>query len=143
MTNISDLEKISDEGLDVLESLLLNSTKEELIIEINRIKKQREERKEKTANDIFLVDWLNIDPDLILKLKNNGIFNMTQLLEADLSKFSVVGSEARNQYEYARGMFDFTPQEELKRRLGREITDQEFAESIVNQVNVDVKGKRK
>ena len=49
----------------------------------------------------------------------------------------------RNQYEYARKMFDFRPQEELERKLGRPLKQRELVESIVNQVNGSPKVKRK
>ena len=136
MVDIKDLGRMSDEGLDLIQKILLSETKEDVILEIERIKKEREAKKGKTMNDLFLVDQLNIDREYIERLKSRGIFNMTQLLETDLDSISVEGSEARNQYEYARTMFDFRPQEELQKKLGRPLTQKELAESIVAQVKV-------
>lgn len=139
MANIKDLERFSDEGLDIVQKLLLSESKEDVILEIERIKKEREARKGQSLNDRFLVDQLNIDREYIERLKKRGIFTQAQLLEADLDTLAVEGSEARNQYEYARRMFDFRPQEELQRKLGRPLKQKELVKSIVDQVN----GKRK
>ena len=143
MAKIEDLERFSDEGLEIVQSLLLMESKEDIVLEIERIRKEREERKGKSLNDLFLVDQLNIDKEYIERLKRHGIFNQTQLLEADLDAISIEESEARNQYEYARKMFDFRPQEELEKKLGRPLKQRELVESIVNQVNGGVKVKRK
>ena len=136
MVDIKDLGRMSDEGLDLIQKILLSETKEDVILEIERIKKERETKKGKTMNDLFLVDQLNIDREYIERLKSRGIFNMTQLLETDLDSISVEGSEARNQYEYACTMFDFRPQEELQKKLGRPLTQKEIAETVVAQVKV-------
>lgn len=143
MAKIEDLERFSDEGLEIVQSLLLMESKEDIVLEIERIKKEREARKGKSLNDLFLVDQLNIDREYIERLKSHGIFNQTQLLEADLDAISIEGSEARHQYEYARKMFDFRPQEQLERKLGRPLKQRELVESIINQVNGGVKVKRK
>ena len=136
---IKDLERFNDEGLDVIQKLLCTETTENLILEIERIKYEREMRKTKTLNDMFSVDYLNIDKDLIERLKKHGIHNMTQLLAVDLDEISSANSESRNQYEYARQMFDFRPQEELARELGRPLTYKEAADSIIKQVKVKKK----
>ena len=130
---MSSLERFSNEDLDLIQGLLLTGSKEELIIKIEKIKKTRLERKTKSLNDMFLVDQLNIDQYYIDRLKAHGIFNQTQLLEVDLDEISLEGSEARRQYEYAREMFDFRPQEEKERQLGRKLTDKELVKSIVKK----------
>ena len=61
MVDIKDLDRMSDEGLDLIQKILLSETKEDVILEIERIKKEREAKKGKTMNDLFLVDQLNID----------------------------------------------------------------------------------
>ena len=130
---MSNLERFSNEDLDLIQGLLLTGSKEELIIKIEKIKKTRSERKTKSLNDMFLVDQLNIDQEYIDRLKSHGIFNQTQLLEADLDEISLEGSEARKQYEYAREMFDFRPQEEKERQLGRKLTNKELVKSIIKK----------
>jgi len=130
---MSSLERFSNEDLEIIQSLLLVDSKEDLVVEIERIKKAREEKKSKSLNDRFSVDQLNIDQYYIDRLKAHGIFNQTQLLEVDLDEISLEGSEARRQYEYAREMFDFRPQEEKERQLGRKLTDKELVKSIVKK----------
>lgn len=143
MAKIEDLERFSDEGLEIVQSLLLMESKEDIVLEIERIRKEREERKGKSLNDLFLVDQLNIDKEYIERLKRHGIFNQTQLLEANLDLISVEGSEARNQYEYARKMFDFSDEEKKEEEIGRPLTVSERAKIIVEQVNGSAKVKGK
>ena len=58
MAKIEDLERFSDEGLEIVQGLLLMESKEDIVLEIERIRKEREERKGKSLNDLFLVDQL-------------------------------------------------------------------------------------
>lgn len=134
MADIKDLERFSDEILEIVQSLLLTENKEDLVLEIERIKKERELRKGKTLNDLFLVEQLNIDPYYIEILKQNGIYTQTDLINADLNRFSLPGTEARRQYEYAKKMFDFRPIEKLQEKKERSLTDSEVSKVIIKEL---------
>ena len=115
--DIKKLKNFSDDDLVFIRELL-SSDNNVIINEIDKIIEDRTKVYDQNGiklNQMFSIDELNIDQAFKDRLKQNGVTNMQQLLDADLSSFSVEGSEARNQYEYAREMFDFRQSNSKKR----------------------------
>ena len=126
MTKKDNLTTFSISELQVIRNEVLEkNSKEDLVIYIDSIIKEKEKAKEKSMNSQFPVDWFNIDAEYIQLLHNNNINNLEQLIslsETEIKQLPEITQGGFEQISWARKFFDMTSIEQAKESIDKNTT---------------------
>lgn len=113
MNNKEKLQRFSDEGLDLIEKLILSSEPEALFTMIQEIKQERYLAKEESWNKKYKVEDMVLDWTVLQTLKQNNINTLQDLMDIDITEIPGITQSGIEQLEWAILFFDMTPLQEL------------------------------
>lgn len=114
MTKKEKLECFSTEQLELIKRIIQTTPDYEIISIINTIKKERREKQQINWNSLYPVDDLVLDSGLVQILKENKIFTLQDLMNANVTRISGITKQDLIDIEWAKMFFDMTPLQESK-----------------------------
>lgn len=114
MTKKEKLECFSTEQLELIKRIIQTTPDYEIISIINIIKKERREKQQINWNSLYPVDDLVLDYRLVQLLKENKIFTLQDLMNANVTRISGITKQDLIDIEWAKMFFDMTPLQESK-----------------------------
>lgn len=114
MTKKEKLECFSTEKLELIKRIIQTTPDYEIISIINTIKKERREKQQINWNSLYPVDDLVLDYGLVQLLKENKIFTLQDLMNANVTRISGITKQDLIDIEWAKMFFDMTPLQESK-----------------------------
>lgn len=114
MTKKEKLECFSTEQLELIKRIIQTTPDYEIISIINTIKKERQEKQQINWNSLYSVDDLVLDYGLVQLLKENKIFTLQDLMNANVTRISGITKKDLIDIEWAKMFFDMTPLQESK-----------------------------
>lgn len=114
MTKKEKLECFSTEQLELIKRIIQTTPDYEIISIINTIKKERREKQQINWNSLYPVDDLVLDYGLVQLLKENKIFTLQDLMNANVTRISGITKQDLIDIEWAKMFFDMTPLQESK-----------------------------
>lgn len=114
MTKKEKLECFSTEQLELIKRIIQTTPDYEIISIINTIKKERREKQQINWNSLYPVDDLVLDYGLVQLLKENKIFTLQDLMNANVARISGITKKDLIDIEWAKMFFDMTPLQESK-----------------------------
>lgn len=128
MTKKEKLETFSTERLEIIKRIIQTTPADEISRMINEIKKERKEKEQTNWNELYPVDDLVLDYSLVQLLKNNQIYSLQDLINADVRKIKGITSQDIQDIEWAKQFFDMKPLQN-----GRKKSELEVAQIVVQQ----------
>ena len=114
MTKKEKLECFSTEQLELIKRIIQTTPDYEIISIINTIKKESREKHQINWNSLYPVDDLVLDYGLVQLLKENKIFTLQDLMNANVTRISGITKQDLIDIEWAKMFFDMTPLQESK-----------------------------
>lgn len=114
MTKKEKLECFSTEQLELIKRIIQTTPDYEIISIINTIKKERREKQQINWNSLYPVDDLVLDYGLVQLLKENKIFTLQDLMNANVTRINGITKQDLIDIEWAKMFFDMTPLQESK-----------------------------
>ena len=130
MEKKKSLEKFSIEQLETIKNIIQTTPTDEIVKMIDEIKQEREERRQASWNSLYSVDDLVLDYRLVQLLKANEIYNLQDLMDADVTRINGITSQDIEDIEWAKMFFDMTPLQE-----SRASSETDAVKIIVKQAN--------
>ena len=133
MNNKEVLNQFTDQGLELIEELILTTEPNELIKMIQELKQERKEDKLVSWNAKYKVEDMVLDWNVLQTLKKNNINTLQQLMDIkDLSTIPGITSSGIEQLEWAILFFDMEPLQKLHYK-NPNMTQLDVAKSVVKQ----------
>ena len=133
MNNKEVLNQFTDQGLELIEELILTTKPNELIKMIQELKQERKEDKLVSWNAKYKVEDMVLDWTVLQTLKKNNINTLQQLMDIkDLSTIPGITSSGIEQLEWAILFFDMEPLQKLHYK-NPNMTQLDVAKSVVKQ----------
>jgi hypothetical protein len=133
MNNKEVLNQFTDQGLELIEELILTTEPNELIKMIQELKQERKEDKLVSWNAKYKVEDMVLDWTVLQTLKKNNINTLQQLMDIkDLSTIPGITSSGIEQLEWAILFFDMEPLQKLHYK-NPNMTQLDVAKSVVKQ----------
>lgn len=115
MKEKDDLCDFSIEELKIIRNKVIQlKSKNQLLNFLDSIIKDKEDDLTNNLNAKFKIEWMNIDPDDKVLLKNNGIYNLAQLRNISLDSINGITEGAKERISWAREFFNMEPKSEKK-----------------------------
>ena len=130
MEKKKSLEKFSIEQLETIKNIIQTTPTDEIVKMIDEIKQEREERRQASWNSLYSVDDLVLDYRLVQLLKANEIYNLQDLMDADVTRINGITSQDIEDIEWAKMFFDMTSLQE-----SRASSETDAVKIIVKQAN--------
>ena len=130
MEKKKSLEKFSIEQLETIKNIIQTTPTDEIVKMIDEIKQEREERRQASWNSLYSVDDLVLDYRLVQLLKANEIYNLQDLMDADVTRINGITSQDIEDIEWAKMFFDMTSLQE-----SRANSETDAVKIIVKQAN--------
>ena len=133
MNNKEVLNQFTDQGLELIEELILTTEPNELIKMIQELKQERKEDKLVSWNAKYKVEDMVLDWTVLQTLKKNNINTLQQLMDIkDLSTIPGITSSGIEQLEWSILFFDMEPLQKLHYK-NPNMTQLDVAKSVVKQ----------
>lgn len=133
MNNKDKLNQFTDQGLELIEEIILSSDSQEVIQMIQELKEERKQDKLVSWNAKYKVEDMVLDWTVLQTLKKNNINTLQQLMDIkDLSTIPGITASGIEQLEWAILFFDMEPLQKLHQK-NPNITQMDVAKSIVKQ----------